>query len=110
MIHQSYDFTKHFNYIRKELGSNIYYDDISHELSSVLYLRFCKVNNFAQILKLKNGKFNLLFCFNDIGIIYNKNFKSFEKCIQFLKDYGFNKTLSVHDSYRNVRLPKIYEV
>ena len=78
MSYKFYNFEKHFNYIRKELGNNIYYDDFSLKLSGVLYLRFCKVNNFAQISKLKNGKFNLLFCFNDIGIIYNKNYKSFE--------------------------------
>ncbi len=104
---QYYDFTKHFNYIRKELGSNIYYDDTSHDLNSVLYLRYCKVKNYAQIQKLKNGKFNVIYCFNDIGVIYSRTFNTFEKCIQFLKDWGFNKTLSVHNHLRNVRLPKV---
>ena len=110
MKYQYYDFTKHFNYIRKELGGNIYYDDVSYGLNGILYLRYNKVNNYAQILKLQNGKFNVIYCFNDIGVIYSRTFNSFEKCIKFLKDWGFNKILSTHAKLRNVRLPKKLEV
>ena len=111
MKYQYYNFTKHFNYIRKELGGNIYFDDVSHSINGILFLRYCKLNNVAQIQKLKNGKFNLIYCFNDLGYMYNRTFNSFEKCIKFLKEFCFSQViLPIHVGARNIRLPKIYEV
>lgn len=92
MAFKAYDFSKHFDYIAEALGYEVTYDNLSLELESRLFLRNEKDGNYAQIVYLTNDRFRVILCLNKLGCIVHKTSKSFEKCIDFLKDNAFIST------------------
>lgn len=92
MAFKEYDFSKHFDYIADVLGYEVTYDNLSLYLDSRLYLRNEKDGNYAQIVMLTNNRFRVILCHNKLGVIVQKTSKSFEKCIDFLKDNAFVST------------------
>ena len=92
MAFKAYDFTKHFAYIADVLGDEVTYDNLSLYLDSRLFLRNEKDGNFAQIVYLTNNRFRVILCLNKLGCIVHTTSKSFEKCIDFLKDNVFIST------------------
>lgn len=92
MAFKAYDFTKHFAYIADVLGDEVYYDNLSLHLDSRLFLRNEKDGNYAQIVYLTNNRFRVILCLNKMGCIVHTTSKSFETCINFLKDNAFIST------------------
>ena len=92
MAFKAYDFKKHFAYIADVLGDEVMYDNLSLYLDSRLFLRNEKDGNFAQIVYLTNDRFRVILCLNKLGCIVHKTSKSFETCINFLKDNAFIST------------------
>ena len=92
MAFKAYDFKKHFAYIADVLGDEVSYDNLSLYLDSRLFLRNEKDGNFAQIFYLTNDRFRVILCPNKLGCIVHKTSKSFETCINFLKDNAFIST------------------
>ena len=92
MAFKAYDFKKHFAYIADVLGDEVSYDNLSLHLDSRLFLRNEKDGNFAQIVYLTNDRFRVVLCLNKLGCIVHKTSKSFETCINFLKDNAFIST------------------
>ena len=92
MAFKAYDFKKHFAYIADVLGDEVSYDNLSLYLDSRLFLRNEKDGNFAQIVYLTNDRFRVILCLNKLGCIVHKTSKSFETCINFLKDNAFIST------------------
>ena len=92
MAYKEYDFKKHFAYIADVLGDEVTYDNLSLTLDSRLFLRNEKDGNFAQIVWLTNNRFRVILCLNKLGCIVHTTSKSFEKCIDFLKDNAFIST------------------
>ena len=92
MAFKAYDFRKHFAYIADVLGDEVSYDNLSLHLEGRLFLRNEKDGNFAQIVKLTNDRFRVILCLNKMGVIVHTTSKSFEKCIDFLKDNAFIST------------------
>ncbi len=92
MAFKEYDFSKHFDYIAEVLGYEVTYDNLSLHLDSRLFLRNEKDGNYAQIVYLTNNRFRVILCLNKLGCIVHKTSKSFEKCIDFLKDNAFIST------------------
>ena len=92
MAYKEYDFRKHFAYIADVLGDEVMYDNLSLTLDSRLFLRNEKDGNYAQIVWLTNNRFRVILCLNKLGCIVHTTSKSFEKCIDFLKDNAFIST------------------
>ena len=92
MAFKAYDFAKHFALIAEELGNEVSYDNLSLYLDGRLFLRNEKDGNFAQIVYLTNDRFRVILCLNKLGCIVHKTSKSFETCINFLKDNAFIST------------------
>lgn len=92
MAFKAYDFTKHFAYIADVLGDEVTYDNLSLYLDSRLFLRNEKDGNYAQIVYLTNNRFRVILCLNKMGCIVHATSKSFETCINFLKDNAFIST------------------
>lgn len=92
MAYKEYDFRKHFAYIAEVLGDEVTYDNLSLTLDSRLFLRNEKDGNYAQIVWLTNNRFRVILCLNKLGCIVHTTSKSFEKCIDFLKDNAFIST------------------
>ena len=92
MAYKEYDFMKHFAYIAEVLGDEVTYDNLSLTLDSRLFLRNEKDGNYAQIVWLTNNRFRVILCLNKLGCIVHTTSKSFEKCIDFLKDNAFIST------------------
>ena len=92
MAYKAYDFRQHFAYIADVLGDEVSYDNLSLHLDSRLFLRNEKDGNFAQIVYLTNDRFRVVLCLNKLGCIVHKTSKSFETCINFLKDNAFIST------------------
>ena len=92
MAYKEYDFRKHFAYIADVLGDEVTYDNLSLTLDSRLFLRNEKDGNYAQIVWLTNNRFRVIVCLNKLGCIVHTTSKSFEKCIDFLKDNAFIST------------------
>lgn len=95
MAFKAYDFSKHFDYIAEALGYEVTYDNLSLELESRLFLRNEKDGNYASIVYLTNDRFRVILCLNKLGCIVHKTLKSFEKCIDFLKDNAFISTYTI---------------
>ena len=92
MAFKEYDFKRHFAYITDVLGDEVSFDNLSLHLDSRLFLRNEKDGNFAQIVYLTNDRFRVILCLNKLGCIVHKTSKSFETCINFLKDNAFIST------------------
>ena len=92
MAYKAYDFTKHFAYIADVLGDEVSYDNLSLHLDSRLFLRNEKDGNYAQIVYLTNNRFRVILCLNKMGVIVHTTSKSFETCINFLKENAFIST------------------
>ena len=92
MAYKEYDFNKHFAYIADVLGDEVTYDNLSLTLDSRLFLRNEKDGNYAQIVWRTNNRFRVILCLNKLGCIVHTTSKSFEKCIDFLKDNAFIST------------------
>lgn len=92
MAFKAYDFKKHFAYIAETLNCEVSYDNLSLFLDGRLFLRNEKDGNYAQIVMLTNNRFRVILCHNKLGVIVHKTSKSFEKCIDFLKDNAFIST------------------
>ena len=92
MAYKEYDFNKHFAYIADVLGDEVTYDNFSLTLDSRLFLRNEKDGNYAQIVWRTNNRFRVILCLNKLGCIVHTTSKSFEKCIDFLKDNAFIST------------------
>ena len=92
MAYKEYDFKKHFAYIADVLGDEVTYDNLSLTLDSRLFLRNEKDGNYAQIVWRTNNRFRVILCLNKLGCIVHTTSKSFEKCIDFLKDNAFIST------------------
>ncbi len=92
MAFKAYDFTKHFAYIADVLGDEVSYDNLSLHLDSRLFLRNEKDGNYAQIVYLTNNRFRVILCLNKMGCIVHTTSKSFETCIDFLKNNAFIST------------------
>lgn len=92
MAYKEYDFRKHFAYIADVLGDEVTYDNLSLTLDSRLFLRNEKDGNYAQIVCRTNNRFRVILCLNKLGCIVHTTSKSFEKCIDFLKDNAFIST------------------
>ena len=92
MAYKEYDYKRHFAYIADVLGDEVSYDNLSLYLDGRLFLRNEKDGNFAQIVYLTNDRFRVILCLNKLGCIVHKTSKSFETCINFLKDNAFIST------------------
>ena len=92
MAYKAYDFTKHFAYIADVLGDEVSYDNLSLHLDSRLFLRNEKDGNYAQIVYLTNNRFRVILCLNKMGVIVHTTSKSFERCVEFLRDNAFIST------------------
>ena len=86
MAYKEYDYKRHFAYIADVLGDEVSYDNLSLHLDGRLFLRNEKDGNYAQIVYLTNDRFRVILCLNKLGCIVHKTSKSFETCINFLKD------------------------
>lgn len=85
-------FYKYFDLIRRELGENITYDDLTLALENKLFLRSPTDNNTALISPMRDGRYILVLTLHKLGVVYVKRSKSFEKLILFLKDHLFIST------------------
>ena len=92
MAFKAYDFRQHFALIADVLGDEVTYDDLSLALEGRLFLRNEKDGNYAQIVWLTNNKFRVILCLNKMGCIVHMTTKSFERCIEFLRDNAFIST------------------
>lgn len=92
MAFKDYDFRQHFDLIADVLGEEVTYDNLSLNLDSRLFLRNEKDGNYAQIVYLTNNKFRVILCLNKMGCIVHMTSKSFERCIEFLRDSAFIST------------------
>ena len=92
MAFKDYDFRQHFDLIADVLGEDVTYDNLSLNLDSRLFLRNEKDGNYAQIVCRTNNRFRVILCLNKLGCIVHTTSKSFEKCIDFLKDNAFIST------------------
>lgn len=92
MAFKAYDFTKHFDYIAEVLGYEVTYDNLSLYLDGRLFLRNEKDDNYAQIVYLTNNRFRVILCLNKLGCIVHTTSKSFERCVEFLRDNAFIST------------------
>ena len=92
MAYKEYDFRQHFDLIADVLGEEVTYDNLSLTLDSRLFLRNEKDGNYAQIVWLTNNKFRVILCLNKMGCIVHTTSKTFERCVEFLRDNAFIST------------------
>ena len=92
MAYKEYDFRQHFDLIADVLGEEVTHDNLSLTLDSRLFLRNEKDGNYAQIVWLTNNRFRVILCLNKLGCIVHMTSKSFERCIEFLRDGAFIST------------------